>query len=84
VFQIILGLEAPELYQVLLSIEAFTIPPPPPAANYMRPPVIRENWLQQVEENDLPIMCAVQFASLGRLLCRSLRPSAGQVQQSLV
>ena len=63
-----------------LSIDAFTSTPP--AADWKHPPDhLRRTWLQQVEEDmGLPIS-ACHFATMDRLLWRSLRPSAGQAQQ---
>jgi len=63
-----------------LSIDAFT--GTPPAVDWKRPPGRpRRTWLQQVEEDTgLPIS-ACQFTTLDGSLWRSLRPSAGQVQQ---
>ena len=64
-----------------LSIDAFT--GKPRAAHWKRPPGRpQRTWLQQVEEDMGLLTSACQFATLAdRSLWRSLRPSAGQVQQ---
>ena len=66
-----------------LSIDAFT--GIPPAADWKRSlhQVVRNNWLQQTEEDTSLSVTACQLASLDRTLSRSLRPSAGQAQLSV-
>ena len=61
-----------------LSIDAFT--DTPPATDWKRPPGRPWRTWKMEEDMGLPIS-ACQFATLDRSLWRSLRPSAGQVQQ---
>jgi len=54
----------------------------PPAADWKRPPGRpRRTWLQQVEEDIGLSVGAAQIASQDRSMWRTLRSSAGQVQQ---
>ena len=63
-----------------LSIEAHT--GTPPAADWKRPPGHpRRTWWQQVEEDIGLSVGAAQIASQDRSMWRTLRSSAGQVQQ---